>query len=250
LNRQIQVLTSGQKGGKLDEWAHCSSWPVSWSASLSTAPERLALGGSHSGRLRRQRVTSGILLGATLAVQCCMLLERSSSYSLFSSSSSRPWSPTSGACGLLAWKISIRRSDLPLPAGSQARAFAPLASPMLDPLALASSSRSQVNTRTASAVARLAWDRPSGGVRWRPPLAVVIVTHLVTRPLASRCSQRLFRRSSRASLRPVTLQLSDQHASPWMTALLLPYSLDRAGSGEDAHTSTHTDYRKRHSTLR
>jgi len=179
-----------------------------------------------------------------------LLLERSSSYSLFSSSSSRPWSPTSGACGLLAWKISIRRSDLPLPAGSQARAFAPLASPMLDPLALASSSRSQVQTQTASAVARLAWDRPSGGVRWRPPLAVVIVTHLVTRPLASRCSQRLFRRSSRASLRPVTLQLSDQHASPWMTALLLPYSLDRAGSGEDAHTSTHTDYRKRHSTLR
>jgi hypothetical protein len=179
-----------------------------------------------------------------------MLLERSSSYSLFSSSSSRPWSPTSGACGLLAWKISIRRSDLPLPARSQARAFAPLASPMLDPLALASSSRSQVQTQTASAVARLAWDRPSGGVRWRPSLAVVIVTHLVTRPLASRCSQRLFRRSSRASLRPVTLQLSDQHASPWMTALLLPYSLDRAGSGEDAHTSTHTDYRKRHSTLR
>jgi len=115
LHRQIQVLTSGQNGGKLDEWAHCSSLPVSWSASLSTAPERLALGGSHSGRLGRQRVTSGILLGATLAVQCCMLLERSSSYSLFSSSSSRPWSPTSGACGLLAWKISIRRSDLPLP---------------------------------------------------------------------------------------------------------------------------------------
>jgi hypothetical protein len=150
LNRQIQVLTSGQNGGKLDEWAHCSSWRVSWSASLSTAPERLALGGSHSGRLGRQRVTSGILLGATLAVQCCMLLERSSSYSLFSSSSSRPWSPTSGACGLLAWKISIRRSDLPLPAGSQARAFAPLASPMLDPLALASSSRRQSGTRIAS----------------------------------------------------------------------------------------------------
>ncbi len=76
----------------------------------------------------------------------------------------------------------------------------------------------------------LAWDRPSVGVRWRPPLAVVIVTHLVTRPLASRCSERLFRRSSRASLRPVTSQFSDyQHVSPWMTALLLPYSLDRAG---------------------
>jgi hypothetical protein len=186
LNRQIQVLTSGQNGGKLDEWAHCSSWPVSWSASLSTAPERLALGGSHSGRLGRQRVTSGILLGATLAVQCCMLLERSSSYSLFSSSSSRPWSPTSGACGLLAWKISIRRSDLPLPAGSQARAFAPLASPMLDPLALASSSRSQVPPQSASAAACVACGRPSVRVRWCPPLSVAIVTHFVTRSLASR----------------------------------------------------------------
>jgi hypothetical protein len=166
LNRQIQVLTSGQKGGKLDEWAHCSSWPVSWSASLSTAPERLALGGSHSGRLGRQRVTSGILLGATLAVQCCMLLERSSSYSLFSSSSSRPWSPTSGACGLLAWKISIRRSDLPLPAGSQARAFAPLASPMLDPLASAFSSRSQRAMRPSTTLT--VSDLPRT-VRGRPP---------------------------------------------------------------------------------
>ena len=45
---------------------------------------------------------------------------------------------------------------------------------------MASSSRSQVQTRTASAAARLAWDRPSVGVRWRPPLAVAIVTHLVT----------------------------------------------------------------------
>jgi hypothetical protein len=48
------------------------------------------------------------------------------------------------------------------------------------PLALASSSRSQVQTRTASAAARLAWDRPSVDVRWRPPLSVAIVTHLVT----------------------------------------------------------------------
>jgi hypothetical protein len=113
---------------------------------------------------------------------------------------------------------------------------------------MASSSRSQVQTRTASAAVRLAWDRPSVGVRWRPPLAVVIVTHLVTRPLASRCSERLFRRSSRASLRPVTLQLSDQHASPWMTALLLP----RPGrfGGDAPYFHPHTDCRKRHSTLR
>ena len=108
LNRQIQVLTSGQNGGKLDEWAHCSSWPVSWSALLSTAPGRLALGGSHSGPLGRQCVTSEILPGVTLAVQCCMLLERSSSSSLFSSFSSRPLSPTSGACGLPAGRSVVR----------------------------------------------------------------------------------------------------------------------------------------------
>ena len=46
----------------------------------------------------------------------------------------------------------------------------------------ASSSRSQVQTRTASAAASLAWDRPSVGVRWRPPSAVAIVTHFVTQP--------------------------------------------------------------------
>ncbi len=45
----------------------------------------------------------------------------------------------------------------------------------------ASSSRSQVQTRTASAAARLAWDRPSVGVRWRPPLAVAIVTWSLSR---------------------------------------------------------------------
>jgi len=45
---------------------------------------------------------------------------------------------------------------------------------------LASSSRSQVLAGTASAAARLAWDRPSVDVRWRPLLAVAIVTHLVT----------------------------------------------------------------------
>jgi hypothetical protein len=49
-------------------------------------------------------------------------------------------------------------------------------------LASASSSRSQVLTGTASAAARLTWERPSVGVRWRPLLAMAIVTHLVTRP--------------------------------------------------------------------
>ena len=50
----------------------------------------------------------------------------------------------------------------------------------------ASSSRSQVQTRSASAAARLAWDRPSVGVRWRPLQSMAIVTHFVTRPFASR----------------------------------------------------------------
>jgi hypothetical protein len=48
---------------------------------------------------------------------------------------------------------------------------------------VASSSRSQVRARTASAAVRLTCERPSVGVHWRPPLAMVIVTHLVTRSL-------------------------------------------------------------------
>ena len=48
----------------------------------------------------------------------------------------------------------------------------------------ASSSRSQVAVRAASAVARVACGRPSVGVRWRPPLSVAIVTQFVTRSLA------------------------------------------------------------------
>jgi hypothetical protein len=68
----------------------------------------------------------------------------------------------------------------------------------------ASLSRSQVPAQTASAAARLAWDTPSVDVRWRPPLAVAIVTHFVTQPLyvhsggnyAGICSSRTSRRSS------------------------------------------------------
>ena len=64
--------------------------------------------------------------------------------------------------------------------------------------------------RAARAAACLAWEAASVGVRWRPLLSVVIVTHLVTRSLASPCRERLLKRPSRASLRPVMLQLSDQ----------------------------------------
>ena len=50
---------------------------------------------------------------------------------------------------------------------------------------MASSSRSQRAMRTARAAAYLTWEAPSVGVRWRPLLSVVIVTHLVTRSLTS-----------------------------------------------------------------
>jgi len=54
----------------------------------------------------------------------------------------------------------------------------------------ASSSRSQVAVPTASAGPRLTWEPPSIDVRWRPLLAVAMVTHLVTRLLASRCREQ------------------------------------------------------------
>src|SRR6266699_1279381 len=57
----------------------------------------------------------------------------------------------------------------------------PPATPAL--LALASSSRSQVPARSASAAVVLTWNRTSVSVRWRPPLSVAIVTHFVTRSL-------------------------------------------------------------------
>ena len=68
----------------------------------------------------------------------------------------------------------------------------------------ASSSRSQIVVRAARVVACLTWEAPSVGVRWRALLSVVIVTHLVTRSLASWCRERLFRRSSAGRQWPVT----------------------------------------------
>jgi hypothetical protein len=52
----------------------------------------------------------------------------------------------------------------------------------------ASSSRSQVRYGLPGAAACLTWEAPSVGIRWRPLLSVVIVTHLVTRSFASRCA--------------------------------------------------------------
>jgi hypothetical protein len=58
---------------------------------------------------------------------------------------------------------------------------------------VASSSRSQVQTRAASAEASLTWDGPSVGVRWHPPLSVAIVTHFVTcEPVVSGCCPTRF----------------------------------------------------------
>ena len=54
----------------------------------------------------------------------------------------------------------------------------------------ASSSRSQVPARTASAAACLTWEAPSVGVRWRPSLPVAIVTHLVTQLRSLTCVGR------------------------------------------------------------
>ena len=48
----------------------------------------------------------------------------------------------------------------------------------------ASSSRSQIAVRAASAAVRLTWERPSVNVRQRPVMNVPIVTQLVTRPAA------------------------------------------------------------------
>jgi hypothetical protein len=45
----------------------------------------------------------------------------------------------------------------------------------------ASSSRSQVPTRTARAATCLIWEAASMAVRWRPPPVMAIVTHLDTR---------------------------------------------------------------------
>ena len=52
-------------------------------------------------------------------------------------------------------------------------------------LAVASSSRSQLAVRPASAVVCLIWARPSISVREHPLLVVAIVTHLVTQLWAS-----------------------------------------------------------------
>ena len=59
----------------------------------------------------------------------------------------------------------------------------PLWSVLVVSLSAASSSRSQVALPTASAAACPTWAELSVNVRWRPRLAMAIVTHLGTRPV-------------------------------------------------------------------
>jgi hypothetical protein len=95
---------------------------------------------------------------------------------------------------------------------------------------LASSSRSQVAVRTARAAACLTWEAPSVSVRWRPLLSVVIVSlgYPVARESVSRA---LLRRSSRSACDRSCCSSVTKLTCPWMTALPLPYSPDRARSG-------------------
>ena len=68
------------------------------------------------------------------------------------------------------------------PGATAGRVVPPRYTMRLDSVAqLASSSRSQFGTRTAATSACLIWAALSSRVRWRPPLSMAVVTHLVTR---------------------------------------------------------------------
>jgi hypothetical protein len=108
----------------------------------------------------------------------------------------------------------------------------PYASPTLNSLASASSSRSQVHARTASAAVRLTWERPSVGVHWRPPLAVVIVTHLVTQSLPKPSTGRDCSRQVSAARRtqPGNSDMSASYPSCTSTAFDASFYLGERGS--------------------
>ena len=89
----------------------------------------------------------------------------------------------------------------------------------------------QVTVRAARAAACLTWEAPSVGVRWRPLLSVVIVTHLVTRSFASRFRERLLRKSLTLGSRPATPEVSHCFAWPRATATHRCLPLNRARSG-------------------
>ena len=87
--------------------------------------------------------------------------------------------------------------------------------------------------RTARTAACLTWEAPSVGVYWRPLLSVVIVTHLVTRSLASRCPERLLKRLSGGSPRRLALQLTVKQTCQWLTVFRSLHSSDRAHNGHE-----------------
>lgn len=78
---------------------------------------------------------------------------------------------------------------------------------------VASSSRSQIAMRTASAGESLTWEAPSVGIRWSPPLSVAIISHLITRLLASRRPARTGRPRASSSLTSPFVQVvcEDDH---------------------------------------
>jgi len=84
--------------------------------------------------------------------------------------------------------------------------------------------------RAARAAAGPTWEAPSVDVRWRPQLSVMIVTHLVTRSLASWCHERLLRRSLTTGS-PATPEVSCCFACPRVTATRRCSPADRARNG-------------------
>jgi hypothetical protein len=74
----------------------------------------------------------------------------------------------------------------------------------------ASSSRRQVAVPTASGAACSTWESPSVNVRWCPLLAMAIVTHLVTRSLASLSHEWLLRRTLHDFLQRANAQVTSQ----------------------------------------
>jgi hypothetical protein len=116
---------------------------------------------------------------------------------------------------------------------------------------VASSSRSQVTVRTTSVVAGVACDGPCVDVRWRPPLAMAVVTRLVTQAggvhgsgvRSRRCAQLRGSGadlSSRSTSGPRSTGLLDanywrdaahgQTMQPGVRGCLLRVALARAGS--------------------
>jgi len=97
----------------------------------------------------------------------------------------------------------------------------------------ASSSRSQVAARATSAMAYLTWERPSVDVRWRPSLAVAIVTQLVTRSLMSGIvvQQRTWRMMYEPDRSAGSLDTADPGGTLHQGASIAPFAAAQARFG-------------------